>query len=126
MQKWLLSAQPSRYILHIKQPLSNPYVGLALEEHWFNTLKFEENANVEKKLILLWRNQPSVVVGKFQNVWKECHTGFCRAHGIHVARRSSGGGTESVRIKLMMIKSTQIREVYNLDLYRKILKKGKK
>lgn len=93
MHKWLHSARPSRYILHIKQPLSNPYLGLALEEHWFNTLKFEENANVEKKLILLWRNQPSVVVGKFQNVWKECHTGFCRAHGIHVARRSSGGGT---------------------------------
>lgn len=93
MQKWLQSANPSRYILHIKQPLSNPYLGLALEEHWFKTLKFEENSNVEKKLILLWRNQPSVVVGKFQNVWQECHTGFCRANGIYVARRSSGGGT---------------------------------
>lgn len=93
MLRWLQSAKPNRYIVQIKQPLINPYLGLALEEYWFKELKFEDNKDVEKKLILLWRNQPSVVVGKFQNVWSECHTGFCRAHGIYVARRASGGGT---------------------------------
>lgn len=96
MLRWLQSTSPSRYIIQIKQPLTNPYLGLALEEYWFKKLKFEDNKDVEKKLILLWRNQPSVVVGKFQNVWSECHTGFCRAHGIYVARRASGGGTHAI------------------------------
>ena len=95
-KNWLKSSNPNRCIVHIKQPLQNPYLGLALEEHWFKNIKFEENPNTDKKLILFWRNQPSVVVGKFQNVWRECHTGYCRAHGIYVARRSSGGGTVKI------------------------------
>jgi len=92
MLRWLQSAQaPSKYILNIKEPLPNPFLGLALEEHWFKRLNFEENS--DKKLILLWRNQPTVVVGKFQNLWSECHSQYCRAHGVFTARRSSGGGT---------------------------------
>jgi len=93
MLRWLNSniVRPSRYVLNIRQPLTKPYHGLALEEYWFNKLQFQEEP--AKKLILLWRNQPSVVLGKFQNAWSECHPQYCRGNGVYVARRFSGGGT---------------------------------
>lgn len=32
-------------------------------------------------------------MGKFQNPWLECNVDYCQNNQIHVARRSSGGGT---------------------------------
>ena len=49
---------------------------------------------VSKKALFLYRNTPSIVIGKFQNPWLELN---CPAEaagsGITVARRCSGGGT---------------------------------
>jgi hypothetical protein len=34
----------------------------------------------------------SVIVGRNQNVWKECHVDAMEALGVQLARRGSGGG----------------------------------
>ena len=40
----------------------------------------------------LWRNSPSVIVGRHQNTWAEVNVGFVQQHDIPVIRRLSGGG----------------------------------
>jgi len=63
-----------------------PALNFALEEH----LLFElEDGD---RLLLLYQNEPSIVVGRFQNPWNECRTGLARREGIGVYRRISGGG----------------------------------
>lgn len=44
-------------------------------------------------ILLLWRNQPAVVIGRHQNPWTECNLPVMRRAGIPLARRRSGGGT---------------------------------
>ncbi len=44
-------------------------------------------------VLLLYENAPAVVVGRFQNPWRECRTGLARRLGIPILRRISGGGT---------------------------------
>lgn len=43
-------------------------------------------------VFMLWRNSPSVIIGRFQDMDSEVDTEFARAHGINVVRRNSGGG----------------------------------
>lgn len=67
---------------------TNVYENLALED-WID-------ANVDlqgRGVLLLWRNQPAVVIGRHQNPWTECNLPAMRRAGISLARRRSGGGT---------------------------------
>lgn len=43
--------------------------------------------------LLLYVNEPSVVVGRNQTIEAEVDCAYCRAHAIEVVRRQSGGGT---------------------------------
>jgi len=43
-------------------------------------------------MFMLWRNAPSVIVGRHQNTAAEIDQGFVRERGIAVIRRISGGG----------------------------------
>ena len=43
-------------------------------------------------MLMLWRNRPSVIVGRNQNTLAEVNTAFVREHGIDVVRRMTGGG----------------------------------
>lgn len=57
-------------------------------------LAFEEYlCGLGVDVFMLWRNEPSVIVGRFQDVGAEVNTDFARAKGIHVVRRNSGGGS---------------------------------
>ncbi|XP_061571991.1 lipoyltransferase 1, mitochondrial [Cololabis saira] len=47
----------------------------------------------QRRLLLLWRNRPAVVIGRHQNPWSECNLPAMRRAGIPLARRRSGGGT---------------------------------
>ena len=43
-------------------------------------------------IFLLWRNAPSVIVGRHQNTLQEVNADFAREQGIAVVRRVTGGG----------------------------------
>lgn len=66
---------------------TDPRFNLALEEVLFQSVGDEEEG-----FFLLWQNEPTVVVGRFQNTLEEINVPVVRDRGIHVVRRVSGGG----------------------------------
>lgn len=44
-------------------------------------------------IMMLWLNDPCVVIGRHQNPWKEADVSAAEARDIKIARRNSGGGT---------------------------------
>ena len=44
-------------------------------------------------VFLLWRTEPTLMIGKYQNALEEIDAAYAREHGITVVRRLSGGGT---------------------------------
>ncbi len=63
---------------------TNPYYNLAVEQYMF------EKTN--DTVFILWQNEPTVVIGKNQNVNAELDFDFVRENDIHIARRITGGG----------------------------------
>ncbi|TKA57245.1 hypothetical protein B0A53_01201, partial [Rhodotorula sp. CCFEE 5036] len=47
----------------------------------------------EQKILYLYRNSPSVIIGRNQNPWKEINLARLRELDIPFVRRKSGGGT---------------------------------
>ncbi len=43
-------------------------------------------------ILILWRNDRSVIIGRNQNTLQEINAPFVEKHGIHVVRRNTGGG----------------------------------
>ena len=72
-------------MLCILSPDNSPYFNLASEEYLLK--------NFKEDIILLYRNSPSIVVGKHQNTLAEINFPFVQEKEILVARRISGGGT---------------------------------
>lgn len=64
------------------------FTNLALEDWLYKNHDFDH-----KHLLLLWRNEPCVVIGRHQNPWTESNVPFLRENAINLARRNSGGGT---------------------------------
>jgi lipoate-protein ligase A len=61
---------------------------------WFN-LATEEYLLKHKQVncFYLYRNEPSIIVGKHQNTLSEINYDYVKEHGIKVVRRMTGGGT---------------------------------
>ena len=56
-------------------------------------LAFEEYiCGLSTDAFILWRNSPSVIIGRFQDIGPEVFTDFARDNGIQIVRRNSGGG----------------------------------
>ncbi|XP_006870813.1 PREDICTED: lipoyltransferase 1, mitochondrial [Chrysochloris asiatica] len=73
----------------ILQSISNDvYQNLAVEDWIHDHMNLEGNP-----ILFLWRNSPSVVIGRHQNPWQECNLNLMRKEGVKLARRRSGGGT---------------------------------
>lgn len=64
----------------------DPYFNLALEDYLLRN-------NLEQETLLLYTNRPCVVLGRFQNPWKECYLSQMQARSLPLVRRQSGGGT---------------------------------
>ncbi|MEC5319772.1 lipoate--protein ligase A [Brenneria populi subsp. brevivirga] len=64
----------------------DPWFNLAVEECIFRQMP------TTQRVLFLWRNAETVVIGRAQNPWKECNTRRMEEDGIRLARRSSGGG----------------------------------
>ena len=65
---------------------NDPWFNLATEDWLF------KNATEGHHLLFLWRNQPCIVIGRFQNPWSECNLEAMERDGVLLARRQSGGG----------------------------------
>ncbi|TVQ28101.1 MAG: lipoate--protein ligase [Spirochaetaceae bacterium] len=63
---------------------TNPYTNLAIESMLLD--------GVVEPTLLIWRNDPCVVIGRHQNPWVECDLDRMHADGIPLSRRISGGG----------------------------------
>lgn len=71
---------------YISTESNDPYFNLAFEEYVLQNFKDED-------YLLLWNSEPSIVVGKYQNVFEEVNLMEARRQGVPVLRRISGGGT---------------------------------
>lgn len=71
--------------------------------------------------ILFYRNNPCVVLGRFQNPWKEINLQYCHENHIQVARRFSGGGCVYQDLGCLNFSFMAPNEIYNQDLHLSIL-----
>lgn len=78
-------APPERLRI-VTSSTTDPFFNLATEEWLFRT--FAEN----EAILYLWRNEPTVFIGRNQNAWKECFVQRMEEDNIHLVRRYSGGG----------------------------------
>ena len=65
---------------------NNPHFNLAVEDCIFRSMP------ADQRVLFLWRNADTVVIGRSQNPWKECNINQMEQDKIHLARRQSGGG----------------------------------
>ena len=64
--------------------VTDPYFNLASEEYLID--------NFPDDVFMLWRNEPSVIIGRSQNAFAELDADFIDRRGIAVVRRLTGGG----------------------------------
>lgn len=72
------------FMLYIYNTSTNPYFNLAAEEYFLK--EFNEEC------FMLWRNEPSIIIGKNQNTLSEINIDYVKSKNIPVIRRLSGGG----------------------------------
>lgn len=81
-----MSSQQNNQIRILESTTFDPAFNLATEDFIFRDM----DPNIP--VLFLWRNDKTVVIGRFQNPWTECHTEKMEADGITLVRRQSGGG----------------------------------
>lgn len=72
-------------MIYIMNDSTDPFFNHALELYVMR--------NMTDEAFILWRNRPSILIGRNQNTLSEIHTNFVKDKGIDVVRRVSGGGT---------------------------------
>lgn len=71
--------------LRLLQSTSNDACfNLATEEYIFRQMQPDSH------VLFLWRNGPTVVLGKHQNAWAECDTKAMERDGVQLVRRDLG------------------------------------
>ena len=77
----------SRTVVVYRSHLTDPFLNLAAEDYLLRSRPRRERA------LLLYTNDPAVVIGRHQNPWVECNPVYLAQNGIVLVRRQSGGGT---------------------------------
>lgn len=73
-------------MLYIKNDSNDPRYNIALEEYVTKYL------NPDEEFILLWQNDNSIIIGRYQNTVEEVNAEFVKEQNVNVVRRLSGGG----------------------------------
>ena len=73
-------------MIYYANPSHDPCYNQALEETLFHQCR-------EGEILLLWRNAPAVVCGRYQNLYAEVSVPAAAREGITLIRRETGGGT---------------------------------
>ncbi|OFX32137.1 MAG: hypothetical protein A2X08_13420 [Bacteroidetes bacterium GWA2_32_17] len=92
----------------------NPYFNIASEEYLLK--------NFEHDCFMLWRNAPSLIIGKHQNTLAEININFAEKNDIKVVRRISGGGTvyhDLGNLNFTFITNHDNNKIINFALYLK-------
>ena len=74
-------------MIYIETGSTDVYYNFGLEYY------FTLEKRLPETVFLFWRTTPTLMVGKYQNVLEEINKPYADAHGIHLVRRMSGGGT---------------------------------
>lgn len=101
-------------MLIIERHKTNPYFNLATEEYVMRHFKDD--------CFMLWRNEPSIIIGKHQNAMAEINIDYVKQNNIDVVRRLSGGGAvfhDLGNINFTFIKKAEKGEEENLVDFRK-------
>ena len=64
----------------------DPWFNLAVEDTIFRSLP------ADQRVLFLWRNADTIVIGRAQNPWRECDTDRMQKDSVKLARRQTGGG----------------------------------
>ena len=97
-----------------ESPSRDPFFNLALEERLFDA--YDGGGD----FFLLWQNEPSVIVGKFQNTAEEINQAYVDRCHIKVARRLSGGGAvyhDGGNLNYTFILNQKGAEEFRFDLF---------
>jgi|SRR3989344_519793 len=65
---------------------NDPWLNLSTEDWIF------KNMDLSDDILLLWRNEKSVIIGRNQNPWAECNIKKLEENKVNLVRRQSGGG----------------------------------
>ena len=101
---------------YIESPSTNPAWNLALEQYVFDHLPKDED------YFMLWQNDNTVVVGKYQNTDEEINPEIVEKENIHVVRRLSGGGAvyhDLGNLNFTFITDTHKTEDFNFTYFTK-------
>jgi len=71
-------------MLIVKRHHTDPYFNLAAEEYFLK--------ESDEDIFMLWRNEPSIIIGKHQNTLSEINADYVKENNIRVVRRLTGGG----------------------------------
>ena len=91
---------------------TDPYLNLAIEEYLFEYSSDD--------IFMLWQNEPTVVIGKNQNVQAEINMNYLKDNNIHIARRITGGGAvyhDLGNINYTFISSKNQKNEINFEYY---------
>ncbi len=70
----------------VENSSTDPYFNIALDA-WL-----VRHAGPGQEFVMLWQNEPAVILGRFQNTYEEVDVDYATAHHIAIVRRISGGG----------------------------------
>lgn len=100
-------------MLSITDTHTDPYWNLAAEEFIVD--------NFHEPVFRLWRNAPSVIIGRNQNASAEINRSFVQERGIAVVRRLTGGGAvfhDLGNVNFTFVDSSRSGEAAN-DMFRR-------
>ena len=74
------------FMIYMTTSSTDPTWNLAFEEYCLTNLAGDE------PILLLWQNDNSVIVGRYQNIAAEIDVEAAKSLNVKVVRRSTGGG----------------------------------
>lgn len=74
-------------MIFIETNSESAYHNFAVEYYFMTEKQLDDTA------FMFWRTQPTLMIGHFQNTYREVNLDYANSHDIQIVRRMSGGGT---------------------------------